>query len=70
MEMLLQKEEQMKHLKTAAILLAPFAIMYLLFGFVFWNWDAKSWDAMGLFLYVVLVVPLVIGATAFVEGMK
>ncbi len=60
----------MKHLKIVAILLAPFSLMYLLFGFVFWNWDAKSWDTMSRFLYVALSTPLVIGSTAFVGEIK
>ena len=44
----------MKHLVAALAALAGFAVVYLLAGFVAWDWDASQWDVGGRF-YVALV---------------
>jgi ATP/ADP translocase len=60
----------MKHLKIVAILLAPFALMYLLFGFVFWNWDAQSWSEGARIVYVGMALSLVMPACAWLGEIK
>jgi len=32
-----------KLLKLVALLILPFPVTYLVFGFIFWNWDIQSW---------------------------
>lgn len=41
-----------KPLKVAALLLLPFLLTYLIFGFIFWDWDVQSWDKAARASYV------------------
>jgi len=41
-------------LKFASLLILPFLAIYIILGFVFWNWDMQNWSEFARASYVCL----------------